>query len=105
MDNPVTEVPLGKRSTPYEFSVAVTRDSDTVMVYVGKSANYAKSSYWQAVKVGVFLGANVSVRMTITRSRSPYGEFATEVDRGRVKTCHIPSGKCIAWTSGSWSGV
>lgn len=104
MNNPVTEVPLRKRSTPYEFSVAVTKDSHTANIYTGNSANYALSSYWQAVNLSVFLGANLFVRIKITRSRTPYGEFATEVNQGKIKSCHIPAGECIAWTTGSWSG-
>jgi hypothetical protein len=104
MDNPVTEVPLRKRSTPYEFSVDVTKDSHTANVYTGKAANHAMSSYWQAINLSMFLGADLLVRMAITRSRIPYGEFATAVNQGKIKSHHIPAGKCIAWTTGSWSG-
>lgn len=104
MDNSVSEVHLRKRPTPYDFVVELTSGSATTRLYDGTSARYAKSSYWQAVSVGVFLKVDGAVRVVVTRSRTPYGAFETEVEAGRVRSLHIPSGKCVEWTTGSWEG-
>jgi hypothetical protein len=104
MENPVTEVPLRKRSTPYDFTVTVSRGSERRRLYKGTSANYAKASYWQAIQMATFLGLHGSIHMSVFRDKQSYGVFTTEHEGGKVKLLHVPSGKCIEWTTGSWSG-
>ena len=101
MDNLVTEVPLRKRSTPYRFRVAVTQDGRTLKVYDGGSPNSARSAYWQAVHTLAFVKMQARVEMFVTLSNDPYGSFLTETG---TKTLHVPSGDCVKWMSGSWSG-
>jgi hypothetical protein len=104
MDNSVTEVPLRKRSTPYEFGVTMLHQGRTLTVYKGASANSAGTAYWQAVKTLTFLHADGKVELAVTLSRKPYGSFVTEVEPGGVKSLHVPAGECVKWMSGSWSG-
>lgn len=101
MDNPVTEVPLRKRSTPYAFRVVVTHEGRTLGVYDGASANYARAAYWQAVHTLKFLKSNGRIELFVTLSKRPFGGFTTEVG---TNTLHVPSGECVKWMSGSWSG-
>ncbi len=101
MDNPVTEVPLRKRSTPYTFRVVITHDGKTLNVYEGASANSARSAYWQAIQTLAFLKANGRLELLVMMSKRPYGGFLTEVG---TKTLHVPSGECVKWMSGSWAG-
>ncbi len=42
--------------------------------------------------------------MAITENKQPYGEFASEIENGAVNLLHIPSGHCLEWTDGGWSG-
>jgi hypothetical protein len=43
--------------------------------------------------------------MDLTESRRPYGGFLTEIEKGgTVKSLHVPSGHCIDWADGGWSG-
>jgi aconitase A len=99
-----TEDRLRKRSTPYDFIVTIASDSGNRTLYKGRSANYAKASYWQAIKLVTFIGFSGNVNMAITKSKEPYGAFATELREKKVKSLHVPSGDCIEWMEGSWSG-
>jgi hypothetical protein len=104
MENPVRDVPLRKRSTPYDFAVVMIRGPETLRLFDGTSAGYAKTSYWQAVRSAAFLGLSGTIKMSVTVARKPYGSFATDLAEGKVKSLHIPSGECAGWTVGLWSG-
>ena len=105
MGNVIREVPLRKRSTPYDFTVIMKRGPREKQLYSGTSHKYAQASYWQGITVGCFLGLSGSVHITVTLAKEPYGGFATEIASGKVtESIHIPSGKCVEWTKGSWSG-
>jgi hypothetical protein len=104
MDNPVTEVPLRKRSTPYDFAVIITHQGRALTTYEGASAKFAQSAYWQAVNTLTFLRASGTIELAVTLSKKTYGRFLTEVDIGVVSSLHVPTGECVAWMSGSWSG-
>jgi hypothetical protein len=104
MNNPVTEVPLRKRSTPYEFAVTVTHQGRTLAVYSRTSPNYARMAYWQAVHTLAFIPAEGKVELAVTLDKKPYGSFTTEMATSGVRTLHIPSGECTKWMSGSWLG-
>jgi hypothetical protein len=104
MENPVSEVFLRKRSTPYDFSVVMRRGPQTLGLYSGTSAMYANSAYWQGVRTAIFLSLDGEVTMSVSKRREAYGTFATRMADGKVISLHIPSGQCIEWTSGSWSG-
>jgi hypothetical protein len=105
MKNSVTEVPLRKRSTPYDFAVIMARGPEERRLYKGSSARYAKNSYWQGVQVATFLGLRGSVRLTVILGDEHYGDFTTEIDGGKVSSMHVPSGKCAEWTVDSRAGV
>lgn len=99
----VSEVALRERPLPYDFSVIMTRASESLWLYEGTSAKYAKAAYWQAVRSAVFLGLHGDVRMTLKRDGESYGGFSTQVERGKVISLHIPSGKCMEWADKSWA--
>jgi hypothetical protein len=104
MDNPVTEVSLRKRSTPYGFAVTITHQARTLAAYEGASANFARTAYWQAVHTLTFLRSDGKVELVVTLSRKPFGSFVTAVESSVVESLHAPTGECIKWMSGSWSG-
>ena len=104
MDNPVTEVPLRKRSTRYEFAVTVTHEGRTLTAYGGASPNYSRAAYWQAVHTFAFIRAEGKIELAVTLAKKPYGSFTTDLVTSGVKSLHIPSGECTKWMSGSWSG-
>jgi hypothetical protein len=99
----ISEVALRNRPLPYDFDVRMTRGSESLGLYSGTSAKYAKSSYWQGVRSAVFLGLHGDVRLTVTIKRDSYGAFVTHVENGKVMSLHIPSGKCLEWADASWS--
>jgi hypothetical protein len=101
MDNPVTEVPLRKRSTPYTFNVVISHQGRTLQVYSGASANLAGTAYWQAISTLKFVQLNGKVELLVMLSRKAYGSFTTELG---TKNLHVPAGECVKWMSGSWSG-
>ena len=103
IDQPL-DVPLRKRSTPYEFVVTLTRELSSVRLYRGKSHNYARASYWQAVASVIFLGSSGNVSMAITESGVSVGGFKTELDAGTTILLHSPSGLCVEWTGRSFVG-
>lgn len=104
-EDPVTDVPLHQRSSPYDFSVDVFIDSGSLRVYGGKHGNAsyknALSAYWQAVNMLRFAHVAGTVRMELTVGRNPYGGFTTEVapihQPGREPVLHIPDGECLNW--------
>lgn len=103
--NPTTEVHLRRRSTPYDFLVALKRDGNSLSLYSGRSYQYALAAYWQAVNTLRFLSLAGQVCMDLTENRKPYGGFLTELEAGgKGKSLHIPSGHCVEWADGSWSG-
>jgi hypothetical protein len=93
----VVDVPLRKRSTPYEFVVRMSRDGKTIELYNGKSCNYARAAYWQDVSTVRFLHTSVKVEMAITESNEPVGGFTTTLETGQVISLHEPSGRCVEW--------
>jgi hypothetical protein len=103
--NPTTEVHLRRRSTPYEFVVAIRREGDSLCLYNGRSYRYALAAYWQAVNTLRFVSSPGQVCVDLTENRKPYGGFLTERDNdGTIKSLHVPSGHCIEWADGGWSG-
>ena len=102
-DSPVY-VPLRKRSTPYDFVVTLTREPSSIRLYGGKSHNYARASYWQAIASAVFLGVSCDVSIAITESRVSVGGFKTKLDAGKMNQLHIPSGRCVEWAGRSFVG-
>lgn len=103
--NPTTEVYLRQRSTPYEFLVALKRDGRSLSLYSGKSYSKALGAYWQAVNTLRFVGLPGQVSMDLTENRVTYGGFSTELENGGIgKSLHIPSGHCVEWADGRWSG-
>jgi hypothetical protein len=100
----VVDVPLRKRSTPYEFVVRMSRDGETIELYNGKSHNYSRVAYWQAVSTLRFLHSSGKVEMAITESNEPVGGFATVLETGQVISLHEPSGRCIEWAKRGWIG-
>ena len=103
-DNPITEVPLHRRSTPYEFVVSLIENQELLRVYHGKSHNYACGAYWQAVSTSRFLKASVTVNMEITKEEKPFGGFSTEIAAGGVTSLHKASGNCRDWITKPWLG-
>ena len=97
-DESVTEVPLRKRSTPYAFQVKMTHEDRSLGIYEGKSHNYARVLYWQAVQTLHFLHSSGKVLIEVTRAKNPYGGFSTEVEAGRAVSLHRATGNCIEWT-------
>jgi hypothetical protein len=104
MDNPVTEVPLRKRSTPYGFTATIMRQGKALTVYKGASANSAGTAYWQAVSTVAFLQGEANIDLAVTLSGLPYGGFTTEFASGKAISLHVATGECLKWMSGSWSG-
>lgn len=104
MEFQIQEVPLRKRSTPYDFIVEFSTEGGSRGLYKGASWRVARRSYWQAVNVAIFTRATATVRVNITRSRAEYGAFVTHIQTGSAVTVHSPSGKCVEWTRGSWVG-
>ena len=102
--NVVVDVPLRKRSTPYEFVVRMSRDGETIELYNGKSHNYARVGYWQAVSTIWFLHSSGKVEMAITESKAPVGGFVTVLEPGQVISLHEPSGRSVDWAQRGWTG-
>jgi hypothetical protein len=100
----VVDVPLRKRSTPYEFVVKMSRDGETIELYNGKSHNAARVAYWQAVNTIRFLHSSGKVEMPITESHQLVGGFATVLETGEVISLHEPSGRCVEWAKRGWTG-
>jgi hypothetical protein len=43
--------------------------------------------------------------MDLTENRNAYGGFLTEIEKGgKSRSLHVPSGHCIEWADGGWSG-
>jgi hypothetical protein len=102
--NPTTDVPLRRRSSPYEFVVSLKHDGYSLCLYSGRSYQYALSAYWQAVKTCRFVGLPGQVLMELTENRTPYGGFLTELETGgKAKSLHMPSGRCSEWADAGWS--
>ena len=95
---PITEVPLRKRSTPYEFQVKMIHEDRSLGLYDGKSHNYARVLYWQAIHTLHFLHSSGKVFIEITKAKNPYGGFSTEFVAGRAVSLHKATGNCIEWT-------
>jgi hypothetical protein len=104
MDNPVTEVALRKRSTPYSFCVNICHEGRTLTVYKGASAMYARGSYWQSVGTLRFLCVTGTIELVALLAKEPHGGFITEIEGGNVKSLHVPKGECVKWIEGSWAG-
>lgn len=105
MNSVVREIPLRKRSTRYDFAVTMTRGSEHLRLYKGTSHNYATASYWQGVRVAAFLGlGHGAVNLEVILYGEHHGRFATELVGGKVTSLHVPSGECVAWTRGDWTG-
>src|SRR5271155_5411877 len=103
--NPTTEGHLRRRSTPYEFLVALQHDGTSLCLYNGRSYRYAGATYWQAVNTLRFVLQPGQVRMEVTESGRPYGGFLTEVEKGGTdKSLPVPSDQCTEWADGGWSG-
>jgi hypothetical protein len=51
-----------------------------------------------------FLVTDGKIELVVMLSREPYGSFLTEIESGAAKSFHAPTGHCVKWTSGSWSG-
>src|SRR5579864_8770761 len=100
----VVDVPLRKRSTSYEFVVRISRDGGIIELYSGKSHNYARVAYWQAVSTLRFLHSSAKVEMAITESNEPVGGFATVLETGEMISLHDPSGRCVEWAKRGWTG-
>lgn len=84
--------------------VTMTRGSEHQRLYKGASYNYAKTSYWQGIKVAAFLGLHGAVNLEVILYGEHYGSFDTDLVDGKVTSLHAPSGKCVAWTRGDWTG-
>ena len=105
MENPITEVPLRQRSTPYDFSVTINSSSRNLDIYSGRSWKCAQAAYWQAINVALFCGVEAEIDLTVTKNEQPYGAFTTRISGHKLADpIHVPAGHCINWTSGSWSG-
>src|SRR4051794_23649462 len=65
-DNPVTEVYLHRRSSPYDFVVDMSFNSRSLELYSGTSYKSALSAYWQAVNILQFTALTGRVHMDLT---------------------------------------
>ena len=102
--NPITEVRLRRRSTPYDFRVLMMCDGRSLGLYDGTSYKYALSAYWQSIRTLHFLRLSGRLLISLTTDGNPYGEFSTEFDSGKVTSLHVPSGQCIGWAAENWLG-
>src|SRR6266700_5529974 len=102
MNNPATEVLLRKRSTPYTFAVTLPFDGRDLAIYQGASAKTAGASYWQAINVLKFTKVRGRVELIVNLQKTFYGSFVT--GGGEPPALHVPTGGCLSWMSGSWSG-
>jgi hypothetical protein len=101
---PVSEVRLRRRSTPYDFVVTITSGGRTLQIYKGRSYQYALSAYWQGVSTLRFLAASGTVQMGLTKERAAFGSFRTQLEAGRAIALHNAFGGCAEWTSRHWIG-
>ena len=102
--NDVIDVPLRRRSTPYEFVVKMSRDGETIELYTGKSHNHARIANRQAVTTIRFLHSSGNVEMAIAEGKIPVGGFTTVLETGEVISLHEPSGCCVEWAKQGWTG-
>src|SRR5438445_12236183 len=101
-EEPVSEVRLRRRSTPYDFVVTITSGNRTLEIYKGMSYQYALRAYWQGVSTLRFLTASGTVQMHLTKDRGPFGSFRTELEGGRLTALHHALGGCAEWTRRGW---
>ena len=82
----------------------VRKGGRSLVVYDGRSYQYALTAYWQAVNTAQFLSESVEIVMKITRSRQAIGGFETHMEAGKVNVIHEPSGRCIEWAARGFTG-
>ena len=102
--NPITEVPLRRRSTPYDFRVIMNSNESSLGLYNGRSYKSALDAYWQGVRTLHFLHQSGRVSLNLSRDKQPYGSFHTEFNHGSASSLHVPSGRCVEWADERWSG-
>lgn len=101
--NPVSEVQLRQRSTPYDFAVWLSSQTGRSNLYRGSSWRFAHSAYWQAVNLVRHLSHSAVIQVDLTEDGDPYGGFVTEIENGGDKSVHIPHGECLKWAFRSWT--
>lgn len=103
--DPVSEVHLRQRSTPYDFDVALCSEAGQMTLYRGTSWRFARDAYWQGIKTVRHLSQTATVRIDLIDDGEPYGSFTTQVVNGNVngKSLHIPFGECLKWAYRSWT--
>src|SRR3989442_826888 len=82
--------------------VAIVRDRAEFDKH--RESGTALQAYCQAVNTLKFLRSDGKVELVVTISKKPYGSFVTEVEKSTVKSLHTPTGECVKWLSGTWSG-
>ena len=96
-DNPISEVHLHQRSSPYDFMVTMTFNDRSLELYSGTSYKNSLAAYWQAVKTLSFARLRGNVRMALTVERQLYGGFITQIDPDSEARLHVPDGECLDW--------
>lgn len=101
--NPISEIQLRQRSTPYDFAVLLTSQAGQNSLYRGSSWKLAYSAYWQAVNLVRHLSQSATIQMNLAEDGEPYGSFVTQVESGKDQSLHIPYGECLKWAYRKWT--
>lgn len=101
--NPVSEVQLRQRSTPYAFAVLLATPVGRKTLYRGSSWKFAHSAYWQGVNLVRHLSQSATIQIDLTEDGEPYGSFVTEIENGENKSVHVPRGECLKWAYRQWT--
>ena len=90
--NPVSEVQLRQRSTPYDFTVTLDSQAGRTTLCKG-SWRFAHDAYWQAVKLVRHLSRSAMVRNDLNEDGELFGCFVTEIENGEDRSLPRSSGR------------
>jgi len=86
--DPVVEVPLGRRRSPWNYRVTFEADKNSEEFYQGQSGTNAKIVYSACIWTAQSLRGTATVRMADLDGREEIGSWATRLAEGQIVVNH-----------------
>lgn len=90
--NPVSEVFLRRRMSPWNYRVTIEHAERVQVLYEGQSGVNAVKFYSASTRTTVFLGATATVRLATLDGKREIGGFITTMREGVLEQNHSAYG-------------
>jgi hypothetical protein len=87
-NNPVSEVPLRRRRSPWNYRVCLEAMSGIEELYQGQSGTNAKIVYGSCILTTRFLAGTATIRIAAMDGKREIGGWITKVDKGHTVVNH-----------------